>query len=388
MTARGYDGVALTTPVSFGYRRYTLPETPWYFARLLKALLDGAGIGKRRVDGLAVASFTLAPDGAAALAEQLGLELTFLEDLHAGGASAILALRRAARAVEAGEAEIVACLAADAMGKAGFEALIANFSSYARDAAHPYGAAGPNAVFAMVTQAYMARHGTRAEDFGKLCVAQRRNALDNPLALLRRPLTLEDYLSARAVAEPLRLYDCVMPCSGGEAFLVMREARAKALGLPYARLLAAMERHNAFAGAELQPAGGWAVGAGAMYEAAGVGPAEMDFLQAYDDYPVVLMMQLENLGFAADATEFVRRTEFTVEGGGLPLNTSGGQLSVGQAGAAGGSLGLVEGIRQLTGETLGRQVPGARHGVVGGFGMVNYRHGIASAAAVLAKSGE
>jgi acetyl-CoA acetyltransferase len=233
----------------------------------------------------------------------------------------------------------------------------------------------------------MARHGTRAEDFGKLCIAQRQNALANPHALFRRPLSLDAYLNARPVAEPLRLYDCVMPCSGGETFLVMREARAKALGLPYARLLAAMERHNAFAGAELQPAGGWAVGAGAMYEAAGVGPAEMDFLQAYDDYPVVLMMQLENLGFAGDATEFVRRTEFTVEGGGLPLNTSGGQLSVGQAGAAGGFLGVVEGIRQLTGETLGRQVPGARHGVVGGFGMVNYRHGIASAAAVLVKAG-
>ena len=385
MTPRGYDGVALAAPVSFGYRRFTLRDTQWYLARLLKACLDGAGIEKRQVDGLALASFTLAPDGAAAMAEQLGLELRFLEDLHVGGTSAVLGLRRAARAVEAGEAEIVACLAADAMGKADFEALIANFSSYARDAMHPYGAAGPNAVFAMITEAYMARHGTRREDFGKLCVAQRSNALANPHALFRRPLTLEAYLAARPVAEPLHLFDCVMPCSGGEAFLVMREARAQALGLPHARLLSAMERHNAFAEVELQPAGGWALGAEAMYQAAGVGPAEMDFLQAYDDYPVVLFMQLENLGFADDATQFVRRTAFEAEAGGLPLNTAGGQLSVGQAGAAGGFLGMVEGIRQLTGQVVGAQVPDARHGVVGGFGLVNFRHGVTCGAAVLGR---
>jgi acetyl-CoA acetyltransferase len=147
-----------------------------------------------------------------------------------------------------------------------------------------------------------------------------------------------------------------------------------------------MERHNAFAEADIQPAGGWAIGAAAMYEAAGVSPAAMDFLQAYDDYPVVLTMQIENLGFADDATEFVRRTSFAADGGGLPLNTSGGQLSVGQAGAAGGFLGMVEGIRQLTGETVGLRVPDARHGLVSGFGMVNFRHGVTCGAAVLAKA--
>lgn len=384
---RGYDGVVLTSPVSFGYSRYTLRDTQWYLARLLAACLVHAGIEKRHVDGLALASFTLRPDNAAAMAEQLGLELRFLEDLNVGGSSAVLALRRAARAVEAGEAEIVACLAADAMGKADFETLVANFSSYARDAAHPYGAAGPNAIFAMITEAYMAEHGTKREDFGKLCMAQRHNALANPNALFRRPLSMEAYLAARPVAEPLHLFDCVLPCSGGEAFLVMHEARAKALRLPYARVLAATERHNAFAEVELQLTGGWALGIEPMYAAAGVGPQEMDFLQAYDDYPVVLMMQLENLGFCAagQATEFVRRTVFEATGGGLPLNTSGGQLSIGQAGAAGGFLGMVEGIRQLTGETVGEQVAEARHGLVSGFGMVNYRHGVTCGAAVLGR---
>ena len=387
MTApKGYDHVVLTTPVTFGYRRFTLRDTQWYLARLLAACLDQGGLEKSDVDGLAVASFTLDPDGAAAMAEQLGLNLRWLEDARIGGTSAILAVRRAARAIEAGEADVVACLSADAMGKADFEALIANFSSNARDAMHPYGAAGPNAVFAMITQAYMAEHGASREDFGRLCIAQRHNAMANPNALLRRPLNMEGYLGARPIAEPLHLFDCVMPCSGGEAFLVMSEARAKKLGLRSARLLAATERHNAFADAALQSAGGWAQGADDMYQAAGVGPEDMDFLQAYDDYPVVIMMQLENLGFCAPgaATEYVRQTSFEGDGEGLPLNTSGGQLSVGQAGAAGGFLGMVEGIRQLTGEALGYHVANARHGLVSGFGMVNFRHGVTSGAAILA----
>jgi acetyl-CoA acetyltransferase len=81
----------------------------------------------------------------------------------------------------------------------------------------------------------------------------------------------------------------------------------------------------------------------------------------------------------------VRRNSFTV-GGSLPLNTSGGQLSVGQAGAAGGYLGMTEAVRQLTGETLGARVENARLGLVSGFGMINYDRGLCSGAAVLGRA--
>ena len=79
----------------------------------------------------------------------------------------------------------------------------------------------------------------------------------------------------------------------------------------------------------------------------------------------------------------MRQHSFTNEGT-FPHNTSGGQLSVGQAGAAGGFLGLVEAVRQLTGETLGASVPDAKIGVVSGFGMITYDRGLASGAALLA----
>jgi len=98
-------------------------------------------------------------------------------------------------------------------------------------------------------------------------------------------------------------------------------------------------------------------------------------------------MQIEDLGFCAkgEGSDFVRRHSFTTEGS-FPLNTSGGQLSMGQAGAAGGHLGLVEGIRQLIGAPLGRQVPKARLGLVSGFGMINYDRGLCAGAAILASA--
>ena len=109
-------------------------------------------------------------------------------------------------------------------------------------------------------------------------------------------------------------------------------------------------------------------------------------MQTYDDYPVICMMQIEDLGFCAkgEGPAFVRRTRFTADGS-FPLNTRGGQLSVGQAGAAGGFLGMVEAIRQLTGERAGRRrARRASSAWSRGFGMINYDRGLCSGAAMLA----
>jgi acetyl-CoA acetyltransferase len=233
----------------------------------------------------------------------------------------------------------------------------------------------------------MREFGARREDFGKLCVAQRDNALHYPHALMKRPLSLSDYLNARPIAAPLALFDCVMPCAGAEAFLVMPADRAKQLGLPSVEILSTIERHNAFPEDPIQIRGGWAMDRDDFYGLAGVGPEDMDFVQVYDDYPVICFMQFEDLGFCekGGAPELVRGHDLTVAGD-FPVNTSGGQLSVGQAGAAGGFLGLVEAIRQLTGETLGARVEGSRHGLVSNFGMINYDRGLCSSAAIL--SGE
>jgi len=386
VTARDYRGVALCCPVTVPYLRRSPHGAAWFLAGALRLLLQASGIAKTDIDGLCASSFTLLPDTSVAFAQHVGVSPRFLEWLPMGGACGIVALRRAARAVQAGDAEIVACIAGDTANETSFRDLLAGFSTFAREAVYPYGAGGPNASFALIADAYMRATGATRADFGKLAVAQRRNAQRNPLALLRGDLSLDQFLAARMIAEPLCLYDCVMPCAGADGFLVMSEDRARHLRLPFVAVCGAIERHNAFPGDPVQLRGGWAQDRDALWAQAGIGPADVQLVETYDDYPVIAMLQFEGLGLCAEgeAPAFVRRHDFTVEGT-LPHNTGGGQLSMGQAGAAGGYLGLVEAMRQLLGAAHGWQVAKARHALVSGFGMINYDRGLCSAAAVLGR---
>lgn len=383
----GYDGVVATVPVTVPYARYSIDSAHWWLGRALAELIRQSGVAKDDVDGMCVSSFTLAPDTAVGLTQHLGMSPRWLDHIPMGGASGVIGLRRAARAVQSGDASIVACIAGDTNHVDSFRATVSQFSRFAQDAVYPYGAGGPNASFALLTRHYMREAGATREDFGKLCVAQRNNALHNPNALMKRPLTLEQYLQSRVIADPIHLFDCVMPCAGANGFLVMTEDRARSLKLPFVRILSTIERHNAWKEDAIQMRGGWTVDRDEFYSHANVGPEDVDLMQAYDDYPVINMMQIEDLGFCekGGGPEFVRKHTFTFDGS-FPFNTNGGQLSVGQAGAAGGYLGMVETLQQLTDTAGSRQVADARIGLVSGFGMINYDRGLCTAAALLARS--
>lgn len=382
---RSYDGIVVAQPYTEPYVRRSGKGAAWFIGRTLAGVLQGGNLSKRAVDGLVVTSMSLLPDSAPALVEHFGLSLRWLESVAFGGASGIVALQRAARAVQSGDAEVVACIAGDTASCDSFPALASRFSAFSMDAAWPYGAAGPNAVFALITKAYMDRYRVDRRAFGILCTEQRQNARSNPLALLRDPLTLDDYLAARPIVEPLHLYDCVMPCAGGEGFLVLSEQRAAQLALPHVRIRGIIERYNAYPEDPVQLRGGWAEARDELYAQAAVGPEQIDFVQTYDDYPVMSFMQLEDLGFCekGGAADLIRARSGVVARGGLPHNTGGGQLSSGQAGYAGGHLGLVEALRQLTGRATGRQVEHASLGLVSGFGFVNFDRGTCASACIL-----
>lgn len=381
----GYKDVVVTAPVSVPYERYSPEPAHWWLAQALSKLGETSGLCPEHIDGLCVSSFTLFPDTAAGLTQHFGLIPRWLDHVPTGGASGVIALRRAARAVQSGDASVVACLAGDTNHVDSFRAMLTTFSRFSQDASYPYGSGGPNGSFSLMTRYYMNTYGIQREDFGKLCVAQRDNALKIPHALMKKPLTLDEYMNARLIADPIVLYDCVMPCAGAEAYLVMREGDAKEQGLPYANILSTIERHNAFPEDPVQIRGGWALDVDELWGMADVGPNDVDLLQTYDDYPVISVMQMEDLGFCkkGEAAEFIRINSFTHEGS-FPHNTSGGQLSVGQAGAAGGYLGMVEAIRQLTGNAEKNAVPDAKVAVISGFGIINFDRGLCSGAAILA----
>jgi len=381
-----YDGVAVAVPVTVPYVRYSTHGAPWFIGQVLAQMVRESGLEKDAIDGLCLSSFTLAPDTAVGLTQHLGLSPRWLDHIPMGGASGVVAVRRAARAVQAGDADVVACVAGDTNHVDSFRQSLGSFSLFARDATYPYGSGGPNAMFAFITAHYMRTYGARREDFARICVAQRENALATPYAMFKKPLTIDEYMAARVIADPIHLFDCVMPCAGADGVLVMSEARARDLGLPFARLLAATERHNAYREDPIMMRGGWAMDRDDLYAHAGVKPEDIDLVQFYDDYPVIVMMQYEDHGFCAkgEGPAFVNSHTLTREGD-LPTNTSGGQLSTGQAGAAGGFIGLVEAVRQLTGQAQGRAVPDAKIGLVSGFGMVTYDRCLCTGALILGR---
>ena len=166
------------------YVRYSIRSAHWFLGRAVAELVAAAKIPKARIDGLAVASFTLAPDTAVGLTQHLGLTVRWLDHVPMGGARALFRSAALQGQCRRGDAEIVACIAGDTNHPDSFRRNTSAFSQFSQDAVYPYGSGGPNASFAFLTAYYMRTYGAQRGDFGKLCVAQRNNALKNPTALV------------------------------------------------------------------------------------------------------------------------------------------------------------------------------------------------------------
>jgi acetyl-CoA acetyltransferase len=340
----------------------------------VRALAD-AGIDRSSVDGLGVASFMLPPDRAIDLAWKIGVRARWLMDDGNGGVSGIQLLQHAMRAIESGDASTIVLVSGDHFDAGGFRQMVDRYNRVTEKYLAKIPTGGPNPLFAMITQKQMDERGLTRADYGRLVVAQRRWASLNPGAVYRSPLTLEEYLEAPVVAEPLHRLDCVPVVSGADALVVSGSGDGVKV-----RALRALYNYDGQTGDGLRS--GIAEIAPDLWRDAGVGPEDMDVISVYDDYPAMAIAQLDDLGLVPDGDipTFLRRR---VEEERLPVNTSGGQLSAGQAGCAGGMIGLVEAVTQLTGRAGDRQVDNARLAVVTGYGMVLYRYGGCANAVVL-----
>src|SRR5258705_2702569 len=140
-----YDRVVMAVPVTVPYTRYSVESAQWWIGRALKTLVDGAGITPRDIDGFCVSSFTAGLDSGISLTQHFGLCVRWIDTIPLGGASAIAALRKAARAVQAGDARIVAFGAGDTNHVHSFRYTLENFLRFNHDAADPSHAGGANA---------------------------------------------------------------------------------------------------------------------------------------------------------------------------------------------------------------------------------------------------
>jgi acetyl-CoA acetyltransferase len=348
-----------------------------YISWAMRLALEDAGLSLKDLQGqgLGVTIPTAYPQPfwPEEVAEILGITPGFLQGGATGGAGAVSLLGGMSAAISAGLIDL-ALIAGSA----------APFAEHwgggiqpgdMRDWEIPYGTMGPNSKIAMVMRRHMHEYGTTLDHLGKVAVAGRYHATLNPLALLKAPMTIEDYKNSRLVADPVRLFDCVMPANGGRAFIVASPERARTLRKKPVYVKGFGERSNPSygprAGSDALVMGVKDAGRVAM-EMAGVTHRDIRFLQLYDDYIIVVYLQIEDLGFCDKGDlKYFERTDFTFKGD-LPIQTSGGMIHVGQPSTAGGALHVIESVRQLRDEAGDRQIPGAKIGLCTGLGVLPY----------------
>jgi acetyl-CoA acetyltransferase len=339
------------------------------------AALEDAGLRPEDVDGMA--TFTMDNNPEIEVNRSLGGgDLRFFSRTHYGGGAACAPILHAAMAVATGVAEVVVCYRAmNERSQQRFGAGVQNLGTRSRtEDAHygwyaPYGQLTPASWVAMNARRYLYEYGASTEDFGRVSVADRKHAATNPAAwFYERPITLEEHQASHWIVEPLRLLDCCQESDGAVAVVVTSPERARDLRQPPVRIAAAaqgastdqqmMTRYYSEAITGLPEMG---FVARQLYDTAGIGPADVQTAVLYDHFTPFVLTQLEEFGFCGrgEAKDFVKDGNIEL-GGGLPINTNGGQL--GEA-YIHGMNGIAEGVRQVRGSAV-NQVPGVEHVVV------------------------
>ncbi len=329
--------------------------------------IQDAGLTKADIDGM-ILEEGMAPTGSGyntKMAEYMGIYPTFATGCDAQGAAGVTMAIQAAAYVQAGLADYVLCGMSAAIDGARRQrpAGPARTETPSSEFQVPFGpTVAANGWYAMIAKRYEALYGATVEKRAKISVDLRYNANHNPMAIWHdTPITIDDVVESRIVADPLHLLECVMPCAGACAFIVTRADIARGMRHKPAYVLGGalgIARSNLTHVGEItiSPVGRAAPKAFAM---AGYGPNDVQVMEIYDSFTITVMCELEESGFCkkGEAGDWIQEHDLTFKGD-RPLNTHGGQLSYGQASTAGGCAQVTEGVRQIRRDGGERQVPG------------------------------
>jgi acetyl-CoA acetyltransferase len=331
-----------------------------YGMRAFNRALADAGVSRDEIDGLIVGPTT---------AYERSAEVLGIDPRWGDQADAVQSVIQACSAIQSGLASVVALVYGNDQRSAGIQyggpAAMGGdaFLSYVYHA--PWGLTSQGALYALTFQAYREARGMTEAELGEVAVAQRHWASLNPNAIMRKRITIDDYINARYISEPLRLFDYCLVNDGGVALIIAEAGRAKRMRADpvYIEAVGRSDLNrgatsleprvtNFYLPAQLQAAS-------QVFNMAGIGPKDIDIFQVYDSFSVHIPFALEGYGYCpvGDAGKFLREQKMG-PGGALPVNTSGGHLSESYMQ---GWNHQIESVRQLRGECGERQVADCRH---------------------------
>jgi acetyl-CoA acetyltransferase len=344
----------------------SLPESELLMAcQAIKGALEDAGLRPADVDGLS--SYTLEPFVEVEVARNLGMgDVTWFSQVGYGGGAGCAVVGNAAMAVASGQCDVAVAWRSRKRGAASSRpwAQVRERISGAGQWSRPWGLLRPVDEIAMLARRYMYEYGLTREQLARVAVAFRKHANRNPAAVMYdRPLSVEQYMAARWISEPLCLYDNCLESDGAVALVVVSADRAKDLEHPVVlvhsfgqginaqhQTMTNYFRHDPLEG----PA--WACSK-VLWRNSDIRPEDIDVAQLYDAFSPLIPLSLEGYGLCArgESGAFIEKGGIEWPDGRLPVNTSGGGMS--EAYVHGINL-VSEGVRQIRG-TSTCQVEGA-----------------------------
>lgn len=322
-------------------------------AEVAMGALRDAGLEKADVDGYFCAGD--APGlGGLSMAEYLGLDLRHVDNTETGGSSYLVHVGHAVDAIAAGRCSVALITLAGRPRADGVSSLGARSYGASPDVGFelPY---GPTVVslYAMAAMRHMYEYGTTPEQLAWVKVAASQHAQHNPLAMLRKPVTVRDVVESPVVADPLHRLDCCVVSDGGGALVVVSPEIARTLGDRCVKVLGQGQTIKHLNGGNFDLTQTGAVHSGrSAFSEAGLAPSDIDYVSIYDSFTITVLITLEDLGFCerGKGGQFVSDGNLISGVGRLPFNTDGGGLCNNHPGNRGGMTKVIEAVRQLRGE--------------------------------------
>jgi acetyl-CoA acetyltransferase len=341
----------------------------------VRAAMADAGVEREQIDEVFCGTGYGGPMLGQRIVRDLGmtgLPVTNVENACSSGATG---LREACAAIAVGRAETVLVMGVDKLSKFGGGTLPLEPTD--QDVAN--GAIMP-AVYAMRATRYLAETGATPEHMAMVTVKARQAAAHNPHAQMRAPTTIEEVLASRPVAEPLTLFMCCPSGDGAAAVVVTNAKGARKAQRTPVRIAASVLQSGYYKTGfrDLTRSELTERTSRLAYEAAGIGPEDVDLAEVHDAFAIAELMYYEGLGFCEPGAgkDFLERGDSSL-GGRKPVNPSGGLLCKGHPIGATGIAQICEAVWQLRHEAGARQVEKAKVALTHctGGGISGFDHG-------------